>query len=114
VYITGAEVYSAALSPGGNAFDPLLVRTVYRSIEVVLCMVVASAMVGLAHLACGDGRGRRLPEGGSLGTFKPGQMVKEFDEAVFRGPIGVIQGPVKTKFGYHLILVTARSDQQEA
>lgn len=55
-----------------------------------------------------------MPEGGSLGTFKPGQMVKEFDEAVFRGPIGVIQGPVKTKFGYHLILVTARSDQQEA
>ena len=45
-------------------------------------------------------------KGGSLGTFKPGQMVKEFNEAVFEGPVGTIQGPVKTSFGWHLILVT--------
>ena len=37
-------------------------------------------------------------KGGSLGTFKPGQMVKEFIDAVFNGPVGVIQGPVKTQF----------------
>lgn len=52
--------------------------------------------------------------GGSLGTFKPGTMVKAFNNAVFEGPVGVIQGPVKTDFGYHLILVTDRTEKEEA
>ena len=52
-------------------------------------------------------------KGGSLGTFKPGQMVKEFDTAVFNGPVGAIQGPVQTQFGYHLILVTDRTEQEK-
>ena len=52
-------------------------------------------------------------KGGSLGTFKPGQMVKEFNDAVFNGPVGVIQGPVKTQFGYHFILVTDRVEPEK-
>jgi peptidyl-prolyl cis-trans isomerase C len=35
-------------------------------------------------------------------------MVKEFDEAVFDGPVSVVQGPVKTQFGYHLLEVMSR------
>ena len=46
--------------------------------------------------------------GGDLGTFSTGQMVKEFDEAVFTGELNTVLGPVKTQFGYHLILVTNR------
>lgn len=46
--------------------------------------------------------------GGDLGTFAPGQMVKEFDEVVFSGPVGTVLGPVKTQFGYHLIEITKR------
>lgn len=49
-------------------------------------------------------------DGGNLGTFGPGQMVKEFDEVVFSAPINVVQGPVKTQFGYHLLEVTSRED----
>jgi len=43
---------------------------------------------------------------GALGTFPRGQMVPEFEEAVFalRKP-GEIAGPVKTAFGYHIILL---------
>ncbi|MDF2178797.1 peptidylprolyl isomerase PpiC [Aliiglaciecola sp. CAU 1673] len=44
-------------------------------------------------------------KGGDLGEFKQGQMVKAFDKAVFSGPELVVQGPVKTQFGYHLIKV---------
>ena len=47
--------------------------------------------------------------GGDLGTFGPGQMVKEFDEVVFSANINEVQGPVKTQFGYHLLEVTSRS-----
>ncbi|MAZ66321.1 MAG: peptidylprolyl isomerase [Kangiellaceae bacterium] len=47
--------------------------------------------------------------GGELGEFGRGQMVKEFDDVVFSADVGVVQGPVKTQFGYHLLEVTARS-----
>ncbi|MFW7342063.1 peptidylprolyl isomerase [Pollutimonas sp. H1-120] len=49
-------------------------------------------------------------DGGNLGTFGPGQMVREFDEVVFSAPVNVVQGPVKTQFGYHLVEVTSRED----
>ncbi|MFB1015554.1 MAG: peptidylprolyl isomerase [Alteromonadaceae bacterium] len=42
-------------------------------------------------------------KGGDLGEFRPGQMVKAFDNVVFKKPILIVHGPVKTKFGYHLI-----------
>jgi len=46
--------------------------------------------------------------GGDLGRFSPGQMVPEFDKAVFSGDVGVVYGPIQTQFGYHLLEVTAR------
>ncbi len=46
--------------------------------------------------------------GGDLGAFRPGQMVKEFDEVVFSGEVGKVLGPVKTQFGYHLVEITRR------
>lgn len=48
-------------------------------------------------------------QGGALGEFGPGQMVKEFDEVVFNGELNKVLGPVKTQFGYHLLEVTSRS-----
>lgn len=48
--------------------------------------------------------------GGSLGSFGPGQMVKEFDTAVFSEPIKTVLGPIKTQFGYHLIWIESRED----
>jgi peptidyl-prolyl cis-trans isomerase C len=49
-------------------------------------------------------------EGGNLGEFRPGQMVPEFDRVVFSCPVGTVQGPVKTQFGWHLLEVTSRTD----
>jgi peptidyl-prolyl cis-trans isomerase C len=49
-------------------------------------------------------------QGGDLGEFGPGMMVPEFDKVVFSAPVGVVQGPVKTQFGYHLLEVTSRKD----
>ncbi len=50
------------------------------------------------------------PGGGALGEFEPGQMVPEFDQVVFSAPVGTVQGPLKTQFGWHLVEVTSRTD----
>jgi len=47
-------------------------------------------------------------QGGDLGQFGPGMMVKEFDEVVFSADVNTLRGPVKTQFGYHLLEVTSR------
>ena len=48
--------------------------------------------------------------GGSLGTFKQGQMVPAFDKVVFSQKVGGIHGPVTTPFGVHLIYIEGRED----
>lgn len=47
--------------------------------------------------------------GGDLGEFGPGQMVNAFDNVVFKKAILTVHGPVKTKFGFHLIKTLYRS-----
>ncbi|MCE9684955.1 MULTISPECIES: peptidylprolyl isomerase [Shewanella] len=61
------------------------------------------AQLAKAHSSCPSGA-----QGGELGSFGPGMMVKEFDEVVFSAPLNQVQGPVKTQFGYHLLEVTSR------
>ncbi len=45
-------------------------------------------------------------QGGALGWFGLGAMVQPFEDAVVEAEIGKVAGPVKSDFGYHLILVT--------
>jgi len=51
--------------------------------------------------------------GGNLGTFKPGMMVKEFDQVCFAEEVGKVHGPVQTQFGSHLILITRRYEGEK-
>lgn len=44
--------------------------------------------------------------GGSLGPIQKGALVPEFEKVAFALPQGQISKPVKTQFGYHLILIT--------
>ena len=49
-------------------------------------------------------------KGGDLGEFRKGQMVKAFDDVVFKKSVLDIHGPVKTQFGFHLIQTIFRND----
>jgi len=63
------------------------------------------AEVAKEHSRCPSGK-----QGGDLGEFGQGQMVREFDEVVFSGELNTVHGPIKTQFGYHLLEITSRSD----
>jgi peptidyl-prolyl cis-trans isomerase C len=49
------------------------------------------------------------PQGGDLGSFTRGRMVPQFDQAAFAADIGKVTEPVKTQFGYHLIMVESHA-----
>lgn len=63
------------------------------------------AEMARTHSQCPSGA-----QGGDLGQFSPGQMVKEFNDVCFNDEVGVVHGPVRTQFGFHLIEVTDRTD----
>lgn len=50
--------------------------------------------------------------GGKLGTFTRGQMVEAFENAAFAQEVGTISEPVRTQFGYHLILVEDKEEEK--
>jgi len=101
---------AAAVSASANH---ILVKDEAKCLELKATIEASGDVMGkfteLAkeHSTCPSGK-----SGGSLGEFGPGQMVKEFNDVVFTtGKVGKVEGPVKTQFGYHLILITKRGDE---
>jgi parvulin-like peptidyl-prolyl isomerase len=82
----------------------------------ILCEKMSQAQQVMKELDAGSDFGKLAmkystcpskKKGGDLGFFGKGQMVKEFEQAVFSMKVGEIRGPVKTQFGYHVIKRTA-------
>jgi peptidyl-prolyl cis-trans isomerase C len=61
------------------------------------------AALARRHSTCPSGR-----KGGELGEVKKGQLVAPVDRVVFTQPEHTVQGPVKSRFGWHLIEVKFR------
>jgi len=64
-----------------------------------------------AELANKNSKDARDGSGGDLGYFTRERMVPEFAEAAFAAEVGKVVGPVKSQFGWHLILVEDKRKQ---
>ncbi len=60
------------------------------------------------HSDCPSGQ-----QGGRLPPFTRGEMVPEFEKAAFNTEPGVIKGPARTAYGFHLILVHEHHPEQQ-
>lgn len=78
----------------------ILVNEEFEANDLVKSLSAGKSFEQLAkdHSLCPSGK-----EGGDLGEFGKGQMVKSFEEAAFALKVGEVSKPVRTQFGYHLI-----------
>jgi len=84
----------------------ILVKTEKQALELLAQLKKGADFSTLAkkHSTCPSRK-----KGGDLGEFKKGQMVKQFDDVVFKKALYQVHGPVKTKFGFHLIKTVYRT-----
>lgn len=84
----------------------ILVKTEKQAKELLIQLNKGKDFATLAKRfsMCPSGK-----KGGDLGEFKRGQMVKAFDDVVFKKEVLKVHGPVKTRFGYHLIKTLYRN-----
>lgn len=83
----------------------ILVKTKEQAEEIKkqIAKGVDFASLAKKHSTCTSAK-----KGGDLGEFRPGKMLKAFDQVVFKKALLTVHGPVKTKFGYHLIEIIYR------
>jgi len=62
------------------------------------------AKLARKHSLCKSGK-----KGGDLGEIYPGQLVKSIEQVIFKKPLLTVHGPIKTRFGYHLVFTYFRS-----
>jgi len=80
----------------------ILVETEKKAAELKERIIGGEKFAEMAkkYSKCPSGR-----KGGDLGWFGRGDMVREFENAAFTADKGAVVGPVRTQFGWHLILV---------
>jgi parvulin-like peptidyl-prolyl isomerase len=91
-----------SLCPSGITVSHILVKTLKEAQTVESQLAGGADFATLAKTVSTDtGSGA---QGGSLGCFATGQFVPEFESATQKAKFGVPTAPVKTQFGYHVIL----------
>jgi len=113
--VVQGAVTDAALQAAYDArFKEALPQTEYRASHILVdseqkaveLKAQIDAGVDFAEAARANSTDGAAQNGGDLGWFGVGMMVKPFEEAVLTMKAGEVKGPVKTDFGWHLIKLT--------
>ncbi len=95
-----AERYDATVPSQEYDASHILVETEETAIEIVNLLQDGA---DFATVAKERSTGPSGPNGGTLGWFGAGQMVKPFEDAVMQLAVGEVSGPVQTQFGWHVV-----------
>lgn len=77
----------------------------YKDQEMLFKMF---AKLAKKYSACGT-----RTNGGDLGFLEHNTAAPELEKAAMDAPLGKVQGPVKTKFGYHIFVVTQEEEMKD-
>ena len=66
------------------------------------------AKLAKKYSACGSRN-----KGGDLGLLEHNTAAPELEKAAMVAPVGEVQGPIKSKFGYHIFLVTKEEEMRD-
>lgn len=82
----------------------ILVQTLTEAQAIHNKIVAGGSFAALAQESstCPSGK-----QGGDLGFFNRGQMVKPFEDATYSLQVGELSQPIQTQFGWHVIQRTA-------
>ncbi|MBB46023.1 MAG: peptidylprolyl isomerase [Rhodospirillaceae bacterium] len=106
------KIYSETKSEMASG-DQIKARHILLDSEEKAMEIIKKLQAGgeFAKLASEYSTGPSAASGGDLGWFGEGQMVPEFSKAAFAlNPGDIVTKPVKTQFGWHIILVEDRKD----
>ena len=104
------KIYSETKSEMASG-DQIKARHILLDSEEKAVEIIKKLQAGgeFAKLASEYSTGPSAASGGDLGWFGEGQMVPEFSKAAFAlNPGDIVTKPVKTQFGWHIILVEDR------
>ena len=89
----------------------ILVENEEEALDII--RQLKEGIVDFAELAKEKSTGPSAENGGDLGFFTKGQMVKEFEDVAFALQPGEISDAVKTQFGFHVIKCEEKKDEYQ-
>jgi hypothetical protein len=97
------DEFAADLCPSGRVVSQILVKDVATARSILKQLQAGASFADLARLKSTDATSAKA--GGAVGCLRKGAFVAPFEAAAYGAPFGVPTGPVKSQFGYHVILV---------
>jgi hypothetical protein len=98
------DEFADTICPSGRMVAQILVKSASTANAILAQLHGGASFADLARTKSIDTTSAKT--GGAVGCLSRGTFVKEFENAAYAAPFDVPTGPVKSQFGYHVILVT--------
>ncbi|MFV1957723.1 MAG: peptidylprolyl isomerase [bacterium] len=110
-FITPEQVRASHILIKSSESDDEKTREEAGKKALELAATARKGETDFSELAREHSEGPSGPNGGDLGFFQRGGMLKPFSDAAFSMKKGEISNPVLTTYGYHVIKVTDRKEK---